>query len=155
MLFGAPRPLSKQSWATSEAARRTMKGNRRRDTAPELAVRRLLHAAGLRYLVDAQPLPGLRRKADVVFRRQRIAVFIDGCYWHGCPEHGTTPTTNREYWTAKVAANRARDLDTDARLTEAGWQPVRFWEHEPPAEVASQVLRLLGRPSFPDGPAGA
>ena len=130
MLFGAPRPLSKEPWASSEAARRTMQGNRRRDTAPELAVRRLLHAAGVRYRVDAQPLPHLRRRADIVFRRQRVAVFIDGCYWHGCPEHGTTPATNRGYWSAKVAANRARDLDTVQRLTEAGWQPLRVWEHE-------------------------
>ena len=143
MLFDAPRPLGKESWASSAAARRTMQGNRRRDTAPEVAVRRLLHAAGLRYRVDVQPLPDLRRRADVVFRRERVAVFIDGCYWHGCPEHGTTPSTNTGYWSAKVLANRARDRDTDARLAEAGWAGVRYWEHEEPVEVAADVLRIV------------
>ena len=145
MLFGAPRPLSKYPWASSEAARRTMQGNRRRDTAPEMAVRRLLHASGCRYRVDVQPLPGLRRRADIVFKRQMVAVFIDGCFWHGCPSHGTTPRTNSGYWSAKVAANRARDADTDERLTEAGWHPARYWEHEDAANVAADVLRLLQR----------
>ena len=143
MLSGAPQPLSKKPWASSEAARRTMRGNRRRDTAPELAVRRLLHAAGLRYRVDVQPLPGLRRRADVVFTRQKLAVFIDGCYWHGCPDHGTTPSTNREYWSSKVAANRRRDDDTNQRLQEAGWRVARYWEHEGPDTVAADVIRLV------------
>ena len=155
MLFNAPRPLSKSPWASSDAARRTMRGNRRRDTAPELAVRRLLHAAGLRYRVDAQPLAGLRRRADIVFRRRRLAVFIDGCYWHGCPEHGTTPSTNRDYWSSKVAANRARDEDTNARLTDAGWQVARYWEHEPPAAVAAGHPAPAGGRVTVDGPAGA
>jgi DNA mismatch endonuclease (patch repair protein) len=124
-----------------------MQGNRRRDTAPELAVRRLLHASGCRYRVDIQPLPDLRRRADIVFTRQKIAVFIDGCYWHGCPVHGSTPQTNSEYWSSKVAANRARDADTNARLSEAGWHAARYWEHEQPSAVAADVLRLLARPS--------
>lgn len=145
MLFGAPHPLSKDSWASSDAARRTMQGNRRRDTAPELAVRRLLHAAGCRYRVDAQPLPGLRRRADIVFARHKLAVFIDGCYWHGCSMHGTTPRTNSDYWSAKLAANRARDIDTVERLAEQGWQVARYWEHEDPVAVAADVLRRLGR----------
>lgn len=145
MLFGAPHPLSKDSWASSDAARRTMQGNRRRDTAPELAVRRLLHAAGCRYRVDVQPLPGLRRRADIVFARHKLAVFIDGCYWHGCSMHGTTPRTNSDYWSAKLAANRARDIDTVERLAEQGWQVARYWEHEDPVAVAADVLRRLGR----------
>lgn len=120
-----------------------MSGNRRRDTAPEMKVRRLLHAAGLHYRVDVQPLPGLRRRADIVIRRLRLAVFIDGCYWHGCPQHGTTPSTNREYWSSKVAANRRRDDDTNSRLAEAGWHFARFWEHEDPAEVVAAVLQLV------------
>ena len=157
MLFGAPRPLSKDSWASSEAARRTMRGNRRRDTAPELAVRRRLHAAGLRYRVDVQPLAGLRRRADIVFTRQRLAVFIDGCYWHGCPEHVSTPTTNGEYWSAKVAANRRRDADTNARLAAAGWRVARYWEHEAPEAVADDIRRILREmeraPATPQGPA--
>jgi DNA mismatch endonuclease (patch repair protein) len=143
VLFGAPHALSKAPWASSEAARKTMVGNRRRDTRPELKVRQLLHGAGLRYRIDVQPLPGLRRRADVVFRSLRVAVFIDGCYWHSCPEHGTTPRTNREYWSAKVAANRLRDEDTNVRLAEAGWCVARYWEHEPPEDVAADVIRII------------
>jgi DNA mismatch endonuclease (patch repair protein) len=79
----------------------------------------------------------------VVFRRQRVAVFIDGCYWHGCPEHGTTPLTNTGYWSAKVAANQARDRDTEMRLAEAGWLSARYWEHDDPAAVAADVRRLV------------
>ena len=108
-------------------------------------MRRLLHAAGCRYRVDVQPLPGLRRRADIVFTKQKLAVFIDGCYWHGCPDHGTTPATNREYWSSKVAANRARDADTNARLQDAGWHAARYWEHEDPAEVTADILRRLSR----------
>lgn len=110
-----------------------------RDIAPELALRRRLHALGLRYRVDLAPLPGLRRRADVVFGLARVAVYIDGCFWHGCPEHGNQPRTNSTYWSAKLASNRARDADTDARLAAAGWQVVRAWEHEDPAEVATRV----------------
>lgn len=147
LLFDAPRPLSREPWASAPAVRRTMQGNRRRDTAPELRVRRLLHAAGARYRVDVAPVAGLRRRADVVFTRQRLAVFIDGCYWHGCAEHGTRARTNAQYWSAKIAANRARDADTDAQLRAAGWTPLRYWEHEEPRAVADDVLaRLRGTP---------
>ncbi len=116
-----------------------------RDTAPEMQLRRALHAAGLRYRVDAPPLPGLRRRADLVFGPAKVAVFVDGCVWHGCPEHGIrTPHTNPGYWTGKVRRNRERDADTDERLREAGWLPLRLWEHEDLAaaarEVASTVL---------------
>lgn len=116
-----------------------MQGNRSRDTAPELAVRRLVHAMGLRYRVDARPLPTLRRKADLVFTRRRVAVFIDGCFWHGCPQHHRQPTANSDYWAAKVARNRARDAATDEALTAAGWTVLRFWAHQPPAVVADAV----------------
>lgn len=117
-----------------------MQSNRSRDTKPELAVRRLLHAAGLRYRVDRAPVVGLRRRADIVFPRERLAVFVDGCYWHGCPEHGTsTFHTNAEFWSKKIATNVARDRDTTARLNEAGWQVVRVWEHVPPSEAAVQI----------------
>ena len=145
MQFGAPRPPGRDSWASSDAARRTMQGNRGRDTAPELAVRRLLHAAGCRYRVDVQPLSDLRRRADIVFRPQRLAVFIDGCFWHGCPTHGATPRTNTEYWSAKLTANHSRDADTNDRLTGQGWHVARYWEHEEAATVAADVLRRLGR----------
>ena len=124
-----------------------MRANRRRDTGPELAVRRLLHARGLRYRVD-HPLPfDRRRRADVLFPRVRVAVFIDGCFWHGCPKHGTSPRANAEFWRAKIERNRERDADTDRRLREAGWAVLRFWEHEDPADVADEVERQVVRPA--------
>lgn len=117
-----------------------MQANRSRDTKPELAVRRLLHARGLRYRVAAAPVAGLRRRADIVFSKQRIAVFIDGCFWHGCAEHGRKSFKhNVDYWPAKIATNMARDLDTTTRLVDSGWRVLRFWEHESPAEVASAI----------------
>src|SRR4051812_27525332 len=113
-----------------------MRSNRGRDTSPELAVRRLVHAQGLRYRVNARPEPNLRRTADMVFRRARVAVFIDGCFWHGCPEHHTVAKSNATYWAEKVTANRARDLETTAALTAAGWLVLRVWEHEEPKAAA-------------------
>lgn len=131
------------SWASSPGNRRSMLGNRRRDTAPELAVRRLVHRAGLRYRVDYRPRRDLRRRADLVFTKARVAVFIDGCYWHGCPEHFTTPKTNRNYWTTKIGGNRQRDADTDELLDSAGWTVLRFWEHEDPAAVAARIIEVV------------
>ncbi|NKX92688.1 very short patch repair endonuclease [Sanguibacter hominis ATCC BAA-789] len=116
---------------------------RRRDTAPELALRRQLHALGLRYRVT-YPVPGQRRRTiDVAFTRVRLAIFVDGCFWHGCPEHGTRPRSNSAWWQQKLAANTARDRDTDRVLIEAGWTVLRFWEHTDPTEVARVVLRTL------------
>lgn len=127
------------SWASSEGTRKSMLANKRRDTVTEMAVRRALHSRGLRYRVDYAPIPGLRRRADIVFTRARIAVFIDGCFWHGCPIHGTTPKRNAGYWGPKLAANAARDRDTDRQLEAAGWRVFRFWEHEAPSEVADRT----------------
>ena len=132
-----------ESWASSPASRATMQGNRRRDTRPEMAVRRAVHALGLRYRVDARPLDGLNRRADLVFTRAKVAVFIDGCYWHGCPQHGTTARTNSDYWGPKIERNRERDVDTDARLLQAGWEVLRFWEHEAPLDVARQISTVV------------
>ena len=109
-----------------------MLANRSRDTKPELLVRSLLHERGLRYRVNQRPLPELRRTADIVFRKARVAVFLDGCFWHGCPEHYRQPSTNTRYWSDKVEGNRRRDLETDACLAEAGWTVLRHWEHEDP-----------------------
>ncbi|MGW1979284.1 very short patch repair endonuclease [Streptomyces sp. NPDC001889] len=131
------------SWASSAARRRNMQAIRSRDTKPEQLVRRLVHAQGLRYRVSAKPLPGLRRTADMVFRPAKVAVFIDGCYWHGCPEHYVAPRTNSGYWSGKVAGNVTRDRDTDQRLVNAGWTVLRFWEHESPEDCASTVLRVV------------
>jgi DNA mismatch endonuclease, patch repair protein len=133
------------SWASSEAARRSMRGNRNRDTRPEMAVRRAVHALGLRYRVAARPIRGIRRSADLVFRRSRVAVFVDGCFWHGCPDHFVLPRTNVDYWTAKIDRNRARDAETDALLADAGWIVVRVWEHEAPSRGADRVRETLGR----------
>lgn len=130
-------------WASSEAARKTMQGNRGRDTKTELAVRRLVHAAGLRYRVNARPEPDLRRTADLLFTRARVAVLIDGCYWHGCPEHFSLPVTNSDYWNSKIARNQVRDLETTSLLETRGWLVLRFWEHEPPATVAERIAERV------------
>ncbi|MDH5131841.1 MULTISPECIES: very short patch repair endonuclease [unclassified Microbacterium] len=129
----------KRSWASSEAARRTMQANRRRDTSPELAVRKLLHAAGLRYRVDYRVVPELRARADLAFTRARIAVFVDGCFWHSCPEHGTRPKSNADYWIPKLARNVQRDRATDAALESLGWLVLRFWEHEDAVSAADRI----------------
>lgn len=120
-----------------------MRSLKRRDNDAELAVRRLLHAEGLRYRVQF-PAPNVpRRTIDIAFTRAKVAVFIDGCFWHGCPEHGTAPRANSDWWGVKLAANRGRDLDTTARLTDQGWRVLRVWEHEPPVETLERVRRLL------------
>lgn len=120
-----------------------MQGNRGRDTKAELAVRRLVHASGLRYRVNARPECDLRRTADLLFTRARVAVFIDGCYWHGCPEHFSMPATNLDYWSTKIGRNQARDLETTAVLEDRGWLVLRFWEHEPPTTVAERITGLV------------
>ena len=110
-----------------------------KDTAAELAVRRLLHAAGLRYRVE-YPVPGMaRRRIDVAFTGARVAVLIDGCFWHGCPVHATQPKANAEWWRNKLDRNMARDQETTAHLVAQGWTVLRFWEHEDPDSVAAQV----------------
>ena len=117
---------------------------RRVDTAPETALRRELHRRGCRFFVDRAPLRGLRRRADLVFPRRRVAVYVDGCFWHSCPEHATYPKNNAQWWADKLAGNVARDRDTDARLIEAGWLVVRVWEHESAAAGADRVQAALG-----------
>lgn len=120
-----------------------MLANKRRDTTIELAIRRELFSRGLRYRVDFPPVPGLRRRADIAFTRLRVAIFVDGCFWHGCPIHATSPKSNRDYWGPKLAANVARDRDTDQKVREAGWKVLRFWEHEEPGDVATVIGRVL------------
>lgn len=119
-----------------------MRRQRRVDTAPEMALRRRLFAAGLRYRVDLK-LEGTRRRGDIVFPRRRVVVFVDGCFWHSCPEHGTTPARNRCWWSAKLAANVERDRDTDRRLRRFGWVVLRFWEHDDPDAAARVVIRTV------------
>lgn len=144
-----------ESWASTPASRAVMRANRRKDTAPEMAVRRLVHAAGLRYLVDARPLAGLNRRADLVFTRLKVAVFIDGCYWHGCPVHGTAAKANAAYWSSKISGNVERDRATDARLAEAGWTVIRAWEHDDAGQVAATIVACVrGSTAEPSGAAG-
>jgi DNA mismatch endonuclease (patch repair protein) len=117
-----------------------MSNQRSEDTAPELALRGRLHRMGLRYRTHVAPLPRLRRKADIVFRPARVAVFVDGCFWHGCPEHGRRRhDVNGWYWPEKIARNQRRDADTDRQLGDAGWLVVRVWEHEDVSVVAARV----------------
>ena len=128
--------------------RRNMQANRRRDTKPELALRRALHSAGYRFSVDLPlDLGGVTARPDIVFTKRKLAVFVDGCFWHSCPEHGREPTTNTEYWEPKLASNRARDRRNEIALRKAGWQVIRVWEHETPeAALASLVQCLQGAP---------
>lgn len=118
-----------------------MKGNRKRDTKPEVALRALLHRAGLRFRKDyaLRPDDGPLIRADIVFPRRRVAVFVDGCFWHSCPEHGTQPRSNSSYWGPKLARNRERDQEVDTRLHAAGWKVVRVWEHEDLGAAARQI----------------
>jgi DNA mismatch endonuclease (patch repair protein) len=132
---------SAPSWASSLATQRSMQSNRSRDTGPELAVRRLLHRAGYRYRVNFRLDADLRRTADIVFTRARVAVFIDGCFWHRCPEHGTEPRSNSDYWGPKLDRNVERDLETTAVLVQKGWRVLRFWEHESPERVADRICQ--------------
>lgn len=132
-----------ESWASSEAARRTKVATRGRDTRPELRVRSALHRLGYRFRVCLRPLPDLRRSADIVFPRLKIAVFVDGCFWHGCPEHYSQPRTNTEYWANKIGRNVQRDRDTDARLEDAGWRVIRLWEHVAPTAAAHAVAAVV------------
>jgi DNA mismatch endonuclease (patch repair protein) len=112
-----------------------------RDTTPEIAVRKLLHAAGLRYRVNV-PVPGMsRRTIDIVFGPAKVAVFLDGCFWHGCPQHATQPKSNAEWWRTKLDKNMARDRETTEHLEAAGWTVLRFWEHEDPETVARAVAQ--------------
>ncbi|MFF1792992.1 very short patch repair endonuclease [Kitasatospora sp. NPDC058263] len=134
------RQLPEGSWASSDAVRSVMRANRGRDTKPELRLRSIVHAEGLRYRVSSRPIPQLRRTADMVFTKAHVAVFVDGCFWHGCSEHLRPAQKNSDFWVAKIATNRARDEETDRLLAEAGWRVVRVWEHEDPLTAAGRVI---------------
>lgn len=131
--------MATPNWATTPSVRRRMQRQKRRDTEAELALRRLLHARGLRYRVHVRPEPAIRRVADVVFPRLKVAVFVDGCFWHGCPEHATWPKSNAAEWRSKIEKNRARDAETTRQLEHAGWIVVRVWEHQPAEQAADRI----------------
>lgn len=130
-----------------------MQGNRKRDTKPELRLRRWLHAAGFRYRV-AVPIRTPHRlvRPDIVFTRARLAVFVDGCFWHGCPTHGVQPRTHVDYWTAKLTGNVERDRRVDAALVEDGWTVLRCWEHDDPAIIGARVAAVLASRVGDTGP---
>jgi DNA mismatch endonuclease (patch repair protein) len=123
-----------------------MQATRQRDTHCEMALRRQLTALGLRYRLQ-QRIPGTRRRFDVAFPRLRIGIFVDGCFWHACPQHATWPKANAEWWRAKIEANVIRDRDTDARLRSLGWRVIRVWEHEDPGMAAAEIARAVVRRS--------
>src|SRR5664280_2052735 len=134
---------SQDSWATSEATRRSMQSNRGRDTEPELRLRRILHSRGFRYRVDARPIRSLNRRADLLFPTEHLAVFVDGCFWHCCPIHYQAPASNPAYWQQKVDDNRRRDRQTDRLLRRNGWSVIRVWEHADPALAANRIERKV------------
>ena len=138
-------PEDAVSWASSPGVRRSMRSNRRSDTSIEKRLRAALHREGLRFRKDYPIRAGSGRpvRADVAFPRARVAVFVDGCFWHCCPEHATSPKANGAWWAAKLARNVERDRETDQRLSEAGWQVVRVWEHEDPAAAADRVAAAV------------
>jgi len=120
-----------------------MRNTKRRDTPAELALRSVLHGQGLRYRVDHRPLPDLNRRADLVFYRVKVAVFVDGCFWHGCVEHKRPPVANAAWWVEKIERNRSRDRETNDLLISAEWLPVRVWEHEPVELAAQRVTQAV------------
>ncbi|RCG23758.1 very short patch repair endonuclease [Streptomyces diacarni] len=121
----------------------------RQDTSPEVAVRKLLHAHGRRYRLH-RPVPGMsRRTIDIAFPGPRVAVFVDGCFWHSCPQHATSPKANSSWWQQKLARNAQRDQETTRHLEGLGWQVLRFWEHEAPEEVAEKIARAVDVRSRP------
>lgn len=128
---------------SSAAVSAQMSRHPRRDTGPELALRKLLHAAGYRYRVQ-YPVPGRpRRTIDVAFTKQRVAVFVDGCFWHGCTIHRTVPTANNAWWQEKLAKNLARDNETTAHLAALGWSVIRVWEHNSAEEAVERIAAVL------------
>lgn len=132
-----------ESWASSPATRRSMQANRSRDTKPELALRRQLHALGLRYRVCARPIPEVRRTADIVFRPAQVAVEVRGCFWHGCPDHYRAPAANSAYWSEKIQRNKHRDAEIEQRLRDASWVLVTVWEHEDPTEASRRIAAIV------------
>jgi len=136
--------LSRYPFPTSAAVSAAMRANRKRDTGPEVRLRSLLHSHGLRFRANADvSVPGLHVRADIVFRRQRVAVFVDGCFWHSCRWHGTRPRMNTHYWLPKLRYVAARDRKVKHLLTLAGWRVVRLWEHIPPERAVDLVQKAL------------
>lgn len=137
--------VSKMTKPTETTVRR-MRNQRQHSTGPELALRRVLHARGLRYRVNRPAVTALRSRPDIIFSGPRVAVYIDGCFWHSCPKHGTLARTNHSWWAAKLAANTRRDREADRQLRASGWTVLRFWEHEDPLTCADIVEATVRTP---------
>lgn len=129
--------------ASSASVRRRMAEQARRDTRPELELRRALHRLGLRYRLQRRPLPAVRRTVDLVFASTRTAVEVRGCFWHACPDHGSKPKVNSEWWRDKLARTQARDAETERLLLNAGWKLIVVWEHEHPALAAERIAAIV------------
>lgn len=145
--FGTRRDLNglRQIEPPSAAVLQRMSNTPQRDNLTEMSVRSALHRAGFRFRLHQKIVPGTKRTVDIVLPRYRIAVFVNGCFWHGCPRHATWPKKNSEFWRQKIEANRARDADTDRRLRMNGWNVIRIWEHQEPGEAVTAVNATLGR----------
>lgn len=135
--------MSQDSFASTPGVRRKMQSQQTSETGPEMEIRRALHREGLRYRVDRRPDPSIRRRADIVFTKAKVAVFVDGCFWHNCPEHGSMPGRNVAYWEPKPHRNAERDAETNQLLTERGWEVIRGWEHEDPREAVESIRRAV------------
>lgn len=130
---------------SSRAALARMKAAKPRDTAPEKALRSALHKKGLRFRIDQKPIKELNRKADIVFRSAKVAIFVDGCFWHGCPIHGTQAKANAEFWKNKIKRNQERDLETNRLLKKAGWKVIRVWEHENSEKASRKINKVINQ----------
>jgi len=128
---------------SSDVALKRMQAAKPRDTAPEKSLRSELHKKGLRFRIDIRPVKELNRRADIVFRSAKVAIFVDGCFWHGCPIHGTQAKANAEFWKNKIKQNQIRDADTNKRLKKAGWRVVRAWEHENPEKASEKIYSIV------------
>ena len=128
---------------SSHETSRRMARVRQKGTRCEIELRKALHAKGLRYRLQVPLLTKPRRVVDIVFPSARLAVFVDGCFWHGCPEHASWPKNNADFWREKIETNRSRDVDTDQRLAALGWETVRVWEHEEATEAANRIAELV------------
>lgn len=134
--------MSRVSPSSHEASLR-MARVRQKGTSAEIGLRKALHAKGMRYRLQVPLLTRPRRVADIVFSSTRVAIFVDGCFWHGCPEHASWPKSNANFWREKIETNRARDADTDQRLRSLGWTVIRIWAHENADDAADSIAQIV------------
>jgi DNA mismatch endonuclease (patch repair protein) len=135
----------KEPKASSFAAKRRMEAAKPKDTLPEIKLRTALEEIGIHFEVDVKPIENLQRRADILVREDKIAVFVDGCFWHGCPIHGTQAKANAEFWADKIKRNKERDADTNRRLEADGWTVIRIWEHDDYIEAAKKIAQMIER----------